>query len=168
MKIIFDGSNNWRVVELETNKNDDIDEDNLAKKILHGIESRILEKIMKGNYGVMITDNPDTDEYYTVELESNVYTAQDDTVMKRFNPLEYAYAGKMVGKTKLWNLVSKAKYWYTPVPEGEGDTTLGMKQVLMVYIKLEDISEKHKFSKGYSKKERKNIRSTKNKRGGYR
>ena len=40
--------------------------------------------------------------------------------------------------------MSKAKYWYTPIPEGEGDTTLRMKQVLMVDVKLVEILDNNK------------------------
>ena len=64
MKIIFDGLNDWKVVKLETSKNDDIYEGDLAKEILHGIESEMSKKIMKSNYGVMKTDDPNTDGYY--------------------------------------------------------------------------------------------------------
>ena len=32
---------------------------------LHGIESRMSENIMKGSYGEMRIDYPDTDEYYS-------------------------------------------------------------------------------------------------------
>ena len=101
MKAIFDDLNDWQVVKLETSKNDDIDEDNLAKEILHGIESGISENIMKGNYGAMRTDDPDTNRYYIVEWDFNVYTAQNDIVMKGCNPPEYTYAGEMVCKVRL-------------------------------------------------------------------
>ena len=87
---------------------------------------------MKGNYGAMRTDDLDTDGYYIVEWDSNVYTAYDDIVMKGYSLPGYVYAGKMVCKAMFQNPVSKAKYWYTPMPEGEGDTILRIKQVLMV------------------------------------
>ena len=112
---------------------------------------------MKGNYGVMRTDNPSTDGYYIVEWESNVYTVQDDIVMKGHNPPEYAYAGEMMCKARFWNLVSKAKYWYTPMPKGEGDTPLTMKQVLMADIKLEEILENNKLPKECNKKKEKEL-----------
>lgn len=41
MKIMFENLNDWRVVNLETTKNDEIDDDDLAKEILHRIESRM-------------------------------------------------------------------------------------------------------------------------------
>ena len=72
----------------------------------------------------------------------------------------------MLYKARLWNPVSKSKYSYTPIPEGEGDTALKMKQVLMADINLEKISEYNKLSKGYNKK--KIIRKAKNKIGRYR
>ena len=90
-----EGLNDLQVVKLKTSKNNDIDVDGLAKEILHGIESRISEKIVNGNSGTMKTDHPDTDESYTVKLDYNVYIAQYDIVMKGYNPLEYAYMGEM-------------------------------------------------------------------------
>ena len=39
------------MVKLEISKNDDIDEGDLVKEILHGIESRMSENIMKKSYG---------------------------------------------------------------------------------------------------------------------
>ena len=67
MKTMFDGLNDWQVVKLETSKKDNIDEGDLAKDILHRIVSRMSEKIMKGNYGTIRMDNPDTEGYYIVE-----------------------------------------------------------------------------------------------------
>ena len=113
------------------------------------------EKIMKGNYWAMRMDNPDTEGYYIVEQDSNIYTAQDNIVTKGYNPPEYTYTSEMVYKARFWNPVSKAKYRYTPIPKGEGDTTLRMKQVLMVDIKLENISENNKLPKRCNKKKRK-------------
>ena len=47
--------------------------------------------------------------------------------------------------------LAKQKYWYTPMPEGEDDTTLKMNQVLMADIKLEEILENNKLPKGCNK-----------------
>ena len=110
IKKLVDGLNDWQVAKLDTSKNDDIDEDDLAKNILHGIENRMSEKIMKSNYGAMRTDDLDTDWYYIVEWNYNVYTAQDDVVMKGYNPPEYAYAGDMGYKARFWKALSKVKY----------------------------------------------------------
>ena len=87
-------------MKLETSKKNDIDEGDLVKEILHGIESRMAGKIMKDNYGAMRTNDPDTDRYHMVEWDSNVYTTHDDIVMKECNPPEYAYAGEMVYKVR--------------------------------------------------------------------
>ena len=48
-----------------------------------------------------------------VEWNYNVYTAQDDIVMKGYNPPEYSCEDEMMYKARFWNPVSKAKYWYT-------------------------------------------------------
>ena len=81
-----------------------------------------------------------------------MYYTQDYIVMKRYNPPEYAHAGEMVYEARFRNPVSKAKYWYTPIPEGEGDTTLRMKQVLMVDVKLVENLDNNKLPKGCNKK----------------
>ena len=58
---IFECLNEWIVTNLITNKNDEVHDDELVKDILQGMESRMPEKIAKGNYGVMRTDDPSTD-----------------------------------------------------------------------------------------------------------
>ena len=78
-----------------TSKNDEVHDNELAKEILHGIESRMSEKILKRNCGAMRTDDPVIDGYYIVEWSSNVYTYQEGIVMKGYNPPEYAYTGEM-------------------------------------------------------------------------
>ena len=77
--------------------------------------------------------------------------------MKGYNPPEYAYVDEMMCKAMFWNLVSKAKYLYTPILEGEGNTTLRRNQVLMANIKLDNISENNKLPKGCNKKKRKEL-----------
>ena len=53
--------------------------------------------------------------------------------------------------------MSKAKYWYTPIPKWEGDKILRMKQVWMVDIKLEEISGNNKLPKECNKKKGKEL-----------
>ena len=43
--------------------------------------------------------------------------------MNRYNPPEYAHAGEMIYEARFRNSASKAKYWYTLIPEGEGEAT---------------------------------------------
>ena len=66
MDNVFD-LNDWRVLNLETSKTDEVDDDDLSKGILHGIKSRMSDKIMKINYGAMRMYDPATDGYYIVE-----------------------------------------------------------------------------------------------------
>ena len=62
--------------------------------------------------------------------------------MKYYNPPKYMCVGKMVCEANVWNPVSKAKYWYTYILVGEGDTVLQMKQFLMTNTAVIDISKK--------------------------
>ena len=71
--------------------------------------------------------------------------------MKGCNPLAYAYTGEMVCQEMFWNPVVKAKYWYTPMPKGEGETILRMKQVLMAEIELIMTTKDNKVPKGCNK-----------------
>ena len=64
---IFECLNELRVTNLITSKNDEVHDDELAKEILHGIESRMLENILKRNCGVVRTDDSVIDRYYIVE-----------------------------------------------------------------------------------------------------
>ena len=52
------------MISLETSKNDEIDDNVLAKERLHGIESRMSEKTMTSNYKAMRMNDPATDKYY--------------------------------------------------------------------------------------------------------
>ena len=56
----------------------------------------ISEKIVKNDDGAMRTDNHSIDGYFIVEQTSNVYKQQDDTQMKGYIPLEYAYTDEIV------------------------------------------------------------------------
>ena len=93
---IFECLNEWTVANLITSKNDEVHDDELAKEILHGVESKMSEKIVKGNCGAMRTDDPATDWYYIVKWISNVCIYQEDIVIKWFNLPEFAYVGGMV------------------------------------------------------------------------
>ena len=77
--------------------------------------------------------------------------------MKGYNPPEYAHAGEMVCEARFWNQENKAKYWYAPILEGKGDTTLRMEQVLKMDIKLVEISNNNKLPKEYNKKQTKDL-----------
>ena len=61
LNCFLESLNDCRVVNLETRKNDEIDDSDLAKEILHEIESRMSVKIMKNKYGEMRTDDPAKD-----------------------------------------------------------------------------------------------------------
>ena len=79
---IFECLNEWTVANLITSKNNEVHDDELAKDILHGVESNISEKIVKENCGAMRTDDPATDWYYIVKWISNVCIYQEDIVIK--------------------------------------------------------------------------------------
>ena len=79
------------------------------------------------NDGEMKTSDPAADVYYIVEQSSNVYTVQDDIVVKGYNPPKCTHTGEIVYEARFWYPASKAKYWYTLMPEGKGDTALTMK-----------------------------------------
>ena len=114
MKRIFDDLNDWQVVKLETSKSDDIYKDNLAKEKLYGIESRMSDKIMRGDYGEMRMDDPDIDGYYIVEWNYNVYTTQDDSY-GRIKPSWVCVNGWDGVKIRFWNPASKKKLGYTNI-----------------------------------------------------
>ena len=49
----FKGNNNWRVVDLVTANVTSKDEEKVYEILLHGIEARMNEQILIGNYGAM-------------------------------------------------------------------------------------------------------------------
>ena len=55
------------------NKNSEKD-DEVFKTILRGVETRMSEKILTTMYGVMRTDDENTDGYYVLQWTSEPYT----------------------------------------------------------------------------------------------
>ena len=54
------GYNNWRVVDLVTTNVTSEEEEKVYEIILHGIEARMNERILIGNFGAMRTNDEAT------------------------------------------------------------------------------------------------------------
>ena len=61
------GYNNWRIVDLVTTNFTPEEEEKVYEIILHGIEARMNERTLIGNFGAMRTDDEATQGYYLVK-----------------------------------------------------------------------------------------------------
>jgi len=61
------GYNNWRIVDLVTTNVTPEEEEKVYEIILHGIEARMNERTLIGNFGAMRTNDEATQGYYLVK-----------------------------------------------------------------------------------------------------
>lgn len=62
--------------------------------------------------------------------------------MRGCNSSKWAYIGEMECEENILNLVGKGRCWYTPMLAREGNLILRMKQVLMEYIRIMEVTLK--------------------------
>ena len=78
------------------------------------------ERILIGIFGAMRTDDEATQGYYLVKWITELYTVQEDTIMKGVEPQQTAFAGEIICDALFWNPVPGAVNWYTPMKKWEG------------------------------------------------
>ena len=82
----FKGYNNWKVVDLITTNVDTEDEEKEYETIVHGIEARIIKRILIGTFSAMRTSDEATQWYFLLKWITEPYTVQENTVMKVVEP----------------------------------------------------------------------------------
>ena len=63
------------------------------------------ERILIGTFGAMRTDDEATQRYYLVEWITELYTVQEDTIMKGVKPQHTAFAGEIICNILFWSTV---------------------------------------------------------------
>ena len=104
-------------------------------------------------YGVMRAYDESTTGYYGVQWKSEPYILQEDKEMNGYKPPVTAYAGKSVCDALFLNPIPNAKYWLTPMNQGNGDITVRLKQVLLPNITTIKIDKNNKLPKRCNKKQ---------------
>jgi hypothetical protein len=155
---IFEGLNDWHLVELSRVPAKIAALEKLAQEelfeaqdtILNGIAEEMAEGIEVGKIGAFSTEDDKTSGYYLVEWKSEAYTLQEDTILTEFDPPLELEAGELVADATYLNLVPRAPLWYTP---SESNTTVRVKQVLAANLNMLCISHSNKVPRGCNKRE---------------
>ena len=70
------------------------DEEKGYETILHGIETRMNERILTRTFGAMITNDEATQGYYLVKWIKEPHTVQENTIMKGVEPQQTIFLEK--------------------------------------------------------------------------
>ena len=71
---IFQALNDWNIITFQSKNNNSGKDDEAFKIMFRGVETRMSEKILTTMYGVMRTDDENTDGYYVLQWTSEPYT----------------------------------------------------------------------------------------------
>lgn len=135
---IFEGLNDWVIVNLvKTNKTDDDQIEAAHDIILDTIAEETRDEISIGNIGAFNTDDPEADGYYLVRWTSEPYELEQDEELTDYDPPMKLPAGELVCEGQYLNKVDRAKRWYT---QSDGSTIIRLQQVLHSNVTLEEES----------------------------
>jgi hypothetical protein len=88
MSPIFEGLNNWQIVQLVKTKDTTCEDmEDAQRLVLDGVATRFSESVREDGFGAFITDDPDSDGYYVVQWMGDPYTLQEDTELTEYNPM---------------------------------------------------------------------------------
>ena len=102
---LFQGLNNWRILDLVDKEGADNVDDKFKQQIIHNYISIMEEKIKDGDVGAVSTSDNNTDGYYLVKWCSDPYTLQEDIMNTTFTDYEVIEEGDMVCDALYYNLV---------------------------------------------------------------
>jgi hypothetical protein len=147
---VFEGCNDWLIVVLVPKADADEEEIEEAQAVaLHGLATRMSEKVQHGNYGAFSTEDPHADGYYIVQWTSDPYTLQEDLQLTDYDPPVIIPAGELVCDAKYLEKVPRTKRWYIPTNLA---TTVRLKQVVATDMALLPISEANKLPNNCDKR----------------
>lgn len=132
---IFDGLNDWVIVDLVKTKRTDNDQVEAAQDVvLDSIARDHQVNISADNIGAFHTDDPDTEGYYLVRWIGEPYNIEQDTELTDFDPPMILQSGELVCDAIYFNTVPRANHWYTP---STNRTKVRLQQVLLADATLE-------------------------------
>jgi hypothetical protein len=152
---IFDGLNDWQIIDLSPIANSNDNElDEAQVYALKGIETINSEQVEMGNHGAFSTDDPSADGYYIVQWTGDPYTLQDDLPLE--SSTDCIPAGEIVCDARYYCKIPRAFRWYIPEKTRAGEdlvTTVRMKQVVAPNLTLEGASNQNQLPNGCNKRQ---------------
>lgn len=138
---IFEGLNDWRLVELEPKTAADAAEVNEDFQVIWQARGEALAtRIADGVVGAIAAGDDPNYDYYLVCFSSGSYALPAARTITEFNPPIELAAGSIVANALFYNHVPGARNWWTPAPTLK--VVVPSDLVLHVDIEVETFSKK--------------------------
>jgi hypothetical protein len=134
---IFEGLNDWNIVQLMPRDDNDEDEIEIIHRIVLDAKVESLS-VLAGKNGAFRTEDPDSDGYYLVKWSSAPYELQEARELTEYDPPILVSKGELVADAAYFEKVPRAPRWYTPVAMS---TTVRLQQVILADLILHEESE---------------------------
>mmetsp|Transcript_39227 Transcript_39227/g.95297 ORF Transcript_39227/g.95297 Transcript_39227/m.95297 type:complete len:477 (-) Transcript_39227:173-1603(-) len=137
------GWNDWKIVDIVTGSNKNRRENTEAaqgrakRAVLVTIADRMVNAIKVGDSGAINVDDTEYEGFYLCTWTSLPYTLQEDKLLQEYDPPMQIKAGEHVCDASYWNLVPRARFWYTPDMSEQGKTVVRLQQILHPAVLLE-------------------------------
>jgi hypothetical protein len=131
---IFEGLNDWNIVQLLPEKDNDDKEIQTIHRIVLDAKIKSL-CVEEDKIGAFQTDDPDSDGYYLVKWTTKPYRLKEACKLTEYSPSIIVAKGKLVADVVYFNQVPRAPHWYTPA---EIATTARLQQVILANLVLMD------------------------------
>ena len=134
---IFEGLNDWNIVQLLPGKDNDDEEIQTIHKIVLDAKVESL-CVQEDNVGAFLTEDPDSDGYYLVRWTSTPYRLEEARNLTEYDPPILVPKGGLVADAVYFNQVPRAPRWYTAAAIS---TTVRLQQVIIADLTLFDEME---------------------------
>jgi hypothetical protein len=134
---IFEGLNDWNIVQLVPGKDNDDEEILTIHKIVLDAKVESL-CVQEDNVGAFLTEDPESDGYYLVRWTSTPYRLEEARELTEYDPPILVPKGGLVADAVYFNQVPRAQRWYTTTDIA---TTVRLQQVIIADLTLFDEME---------------------------
>jgi hypothetical protein len=138
---IFEGLNDWHIVQLVPGKDNDDEEIQTIHRIVLDAKVESL-CVQEETVGAFRTEDPDSDGYYLVKWTSTPYRLEEVRKLTEYDPPILVPKGELVADALYFNQVARAPRWYTPATIA---TTVRLQQVILTDLVMYDESESSIF-----------------------
>jgi hypothetical protein len=147
---IFQGLNDWLIVDLVPTAKSDEEEIELAyTTVLKGIATIMSESIKIGEYGAFNTDDEAADGYYLVRWASDPYSLQEDVFLDDYDPPLQIVRGELVCDAFYCSKIPRARQWYTPPQDAATSTPIRLQQVLVGNLNVLPVGGDNRLPNNY-------------------
>jgi hypothetical protein len=137
---IFEGRNDWHIVELVPDNGSSKEEfDQAQQLVVNSWVQKAVENVEEGKYGAVNTDDPNADGYYLVEFLGKPFQVVENAYyLEEYTPPQRVEQGEYLCDAVYLNKVPGARLWYTPSSD---HTKVRISQLLATNLSLESESE---------------------------